>query len=214
METDLSNEEIRVLGCLIEKEMATPEYYPLSLNALMNACNQKSNRDPVVVYDEEMVRKALDDLMEKNFVWQSNVSRVPKYEERFVKDHDFIIQEAAVLCVLMLRGAQTTGEIRGRTERLFAFEDLEAVNNTLEDLISRGYVLKMARQPGRKEMRYSHLMSGVQPISNESVHSPSVAQTLPTDVDRVSALEKRVESLALELGEIKALFVEFKKQFE
>ncbi len=216
MEIVLSNEEIRVLGCLIEKEMATPEYYPLSMNALVNACNQKSNRDPVVVWDEETVYQAIEELKEKQLAWQSNLSRVPKYEEYFVKNNNFNPPEAAILCILMLRGPQTAGEIRGRTERLCSFENLEAVNNTLENLISMTHVIRLPRKPGRKEVRYCHMLND---NYKESAQTDVKTQNEPlkkntVDIDRIAALEEKVKSLSVEMDELKQLFKDFKRQFE
>lgn len=216
MELSLSNEEIRILGCLIEKEMATPEYYPLSMNALVNACNQKSNREPVVAWNEEVVSSAIEELKDKDFAFQSNLSRVPKFEEHFVRINNLNPPEAAVLCVLMLRGPQTAGEIRGRTERLFAFENLEAVNNTLENLISQKNVTRLPRQPGRKEVRYYHTLHNTSDESGDSaMDGPKHPATKPTaDSDRIAALEEKVASLSQELNAIKEMFTEFKRQFE
>ncbi|MCF6188412.1 MAG: YceH family protein, partial [Desulfobulbaceae bacterium] len=123
----LTDNEVRVLGCLMEKEMATPAYYPLSLNALTNACNQKSNRNPVVSYDEETVVEALNGLREQELARQSNVSRVPKYEQIFSQKFNLITREEAVICILLVRGPQTIGEIRNRSERLYAFQNLDEV---------------------------------------------------------------------------------------
>ncbi len=216
MDHILTNEEVRVLGCLMEKKMTTPEYYPLSLNALTNACNQKSNRDPVVTYDEETVLQAIDGLSKKQLAWESTLSRVPKYEERFDRDSNFNNQEAAVMCVLMLRGPQTVGEIRGRTERLHAFESLEEVNHTLKTLASIDRVVRMPRLPGHKEDRHMHLMCG-QPeetgaaVPVSPVHSP---RETSAETERLALLEEKVEALSSELGELKQLFLDFKRQFE
>ncbi len=216
MDSILTNEEVRVLGCLMEKKMATPEYYPLSLNALTNACNQKSNRDPVVSYDEETVLQAFDGLRKKQLAWESTLGRVPKYEERFDRDSNFNNQEAAVMCVLMLRGPQTVGEIRGRTERLHAFESLEEVNHTLKSLTSVDLVVRLPRLPGHKEARHMHLMCG-QPEETTGVPSNPV-QSPPRDTsaetDRLALLEEKVEALSEELGEVKQLFLDFRRQFE
>jgi hypothetical protein len=221
MKYELKNEEIRVLGCLIEKEMATPEYYPLSMNALVNACNQKSNRDPVVAWTEEDVFLAIENLKEKQLVWQSNLSRVPKYEERFIKVTNFIPEEAAVLCILMLRGPQTAGEIRGRTERLHAFESLDDVNDTLENLISLNHVVRLPRQPGRKEVRYYHLLSPAEDLSGKKEEETEAAKSIAedsgeTDVyqNRIIALEAKTDDLRKELEDLKNLFAEFKRQFD
>jgi hypothetical protein len=216
MDIMISDTEVRVLGCVLEKEMATPEYYPLSLNALVNACNQKSNRYPVVSYDEKTVAKSLDVLKEKQLVWQSNLSRVPKYEERFLKNCNFVNREASVLCVLMLRGPQTTGEIRGRTERLYEFKNLEEVNETLSDLEELGYIKKLERQPGRKESRYAHLLSGMpENLPEEMTPRPEpVTRDGHTENERLSKLEEDVKDLGRQLDELKNVFFGFKKQFE
>ena len=215
MEITLSNEELRVMGCLIEKEMATPEYYPLSMNALVNACNQKSNREPVVSWDEGLVYESVEMLKEKELVFQSNLSRVPKYEETFTKNNNLNPPEAAVLCVLMLRGPQTAGEIRGRSERLYAFGNLEAVNETLEDLISRNQVLRMQRQPGRKEVRYCHTLGSTD--EDHQVESPEQqiqAAGNTADVERIIALEEKVNLLSSELDILKKVVEDFRRQFE
>jgi len=155
MDFILTPEEVRVLGSLLEKEMSTPEYYPLTLNALMAACNQKTSRSPVVSYDEKTVLGALARLEKKRLVWQSSLGRVPKYEQSFVKNTKLINSEAAVLSMLMLRGPQTIGEIKAHTERLYDFADLEKVNETLLALIEAGFIVKSPRMPGHKE---SHLL--------------------------------------------------------
>ena len=216
MDRILTHEEVRVLGCLMEKKMATPEYYPLSLNALTNACNQKSNRDPVVTYDEETVLQAIEGLRKKQLAWESTLSRVPKYEERFDRDSNFNNQQAAVMCMLMLRGPQTVGEIRGRTERLHTFESLEEVNLTLKSLDTIDLVVRMPRLPGHKEARYMHRMCG-QPEEAETAVPASPVQTppdTPAETDRLARLEEKVEALSAELGEMKQLFLDFKRQFE
>jgi uncharacterized protein len=216
MDSLLSNEEVRVLGCLMEKKMATPEYYPLTLNALLNACNQKSNRDPLVVYDEGTVLQALDGLKKKQLALESNVSRVSKYEERFDRDRNFNIHEAGVMCILMLRGPQTVGEIRGRTERLCSFESLNEVTDTLESLGALGLTVRMPRQLGQKEARYSHLMCG-QP--EDTHHGVPVTQAPSTpdaaaEPGRIEVLEGKVAALSLELDDLKRTFLNFRRQFE
>jgi len=216
MDMILNDKEVRVLGCLIEKRMATPEYYPLSLNALINACNQKSSRNPVVVYDEETVLHAVTGLKEKQLAWQSSLSRVDKYEERFVRDLNLNNQEAAVICLLMLRGPQTVGELKGRTERLYRFDSIEAVNDTLESLASIDLVVRMPRQSGQKEARYSHLMCGQAEESDPAVSSPqpNAPEFPPADSERLAILENKVESLSSDLKELKQSFQDFKRQFE
>lgn len=210
----LTDAEVRVLGCLIEKELATPEYYPLSLNALQNACNQTSNRDPVVSYDEKRVTEAIERLKEKRLVLQENLGRVPKFEETFLKSANLVQREAAVLCVLMLRGPQTIGEIRGRTERLHAFEDLGAVQKTLQTLEEWGYVKLLPRQPGRKESRYAHLLSGP-PLEQEGKTEAAASEPpAPPANEQVAQLEAQVRSLREELESLKQTLFDFKKQFD
>ena len=145
---------------MMEKEMATPDYYPLTLNALLNACNQKSNRNPVVSFDEDVVLYSLNGLKESKMIRQSNISRVLKYEHIFANDLKLVAREKAVICILMLRGPQTLGEIRNRTERLYSLKDLDEVQETLSTLEDTKLVKKLPRQPGRKESRYTHLLSG------------------------------------------------------
>lgn len=216
MDIRLTSVEVRVLGSLIEKELATPEYYPLSLNALTNACNQKSNRDPVVDYDEATVESALDALIEKGLVSKTGVGRVPKYEEIFTREPNFINAESAVLCVLLLRGPQTPGAIRTRTARMFAFESLDDVLKTLANLEEWGFVERLPRLPGHKESRYGHLMSD----ESESVETPEDApgstpeSTADTQSHRIDQLEQTLASLSSDVADLKAAFEAFKRQFE
>ena len=169
MDWQLDAAELRVLGALMEKEKTTPEYYPMSLNALVNACNQKSNRDPVVTYDEETVETALDGLRNKGLSSRiSGGSRVPKHEHRFTERCNLGRREEAVLCVLMLRGPQTVGELRGRTERLYTFDDLESVENTLSRLAEIGFVKQLPRQAGYKEQRWAQLLAGDVEVAEEA----------------------------------------------
>src|SRR5271166_7067234 len=176
MEFRLTETEVRVLGALIEKDITTPEYYPLSLNALVNACNQKSNRDPVMALEEDAVRQALRSLSEQALVRSAGGdSRVPKFEHRLNELYNFHRHEIAVLCVLLLRGPQTPGELRTRAERMYAFEDLEAVHSALHLLMRREppLVKILPRQPGTKESRYMHLFSGetIPAIHEEAEHA-------------------------------------------
>jgi uncharacterized protein len=203
MDFQLDAVEARVLGSLLEKEVATPEYYPLSLNALVNACNQKSNREPVVQYDEDTVEAALDSLRNKGLALRSTGrdSRVPKHAQRFTEKFNFGRREAAVLCVLLLRGPQTTGELRGRTERLYTFDDLEAVESTLHRLAEIGFTKQLPRQPGTKEPRWAQLMCG-------DVEAAEVAAAAPVERgDRVARLEA-------ELAELRREFEDFRRRFE
>lgn len=208
----LNETEVRVLGCLIEKEFSTPEYYPLSLNALVNACNQKSNRDPLVSYNEETVLEALAGLKQKQLVFQSNAARVAKYEETFLNAHNFIGSEASVLCELMVRGAQTPGELRARTERLHDFKSPEELHEALNKLESYGYAVRLERQPGRKESRYGHLLCGkVDDKKNDPSAAPGL--TMPA-AERMAEAEEKIISLQHELEELKQAFLAFKRQFE
>jgi len=216
MDVLINDAEARVLGCLIEKEFSTPEYYPMSLNALVNACNQKSNRDPVVSYDEETVLRAIDGLKGKQLVFQSHAGRVSKYEETFLGSHNFIGSEGSVLCELLVRGPQTPGELRTRTERMHDFKSSEEFSEALSKLESYGYIVRLARQPGRKESRYAHMLSGraderESAVSVQSVHA---APALAGDAERMAALEQRVDGLQRDLQELKQAFLDFKRQFE
>lgn len=210
---DLTAMEARVLGSLIEKELATPEYYPLSLNALVNACNQKSNREPVVFYDEQAVREVVDGLVRKDLVFKSGVGRVPKYEELFTRKHNFVTRESAVLCVLLLRGPQTIGEIRGRTARLCSFESLEEVQETLDRLAEWQMVRQLPRQPGQKESRFVHLLRACPDAAQaEPVSAGGRDVGLESGCDR--KLEQQIEALRDELENLKREFQEFKGRFE
>ena len=213
METDLNTMEVRVLGSLIEKELATPEYYPLSLNALTNACNQKSNREPVVSYDEQTVQSVVDGLVQKGLIFKSEVGRVPKYEERFARKHNFITRESAVLCILLLRGSQTIGEIRGRTARLCTFESLEEVHETLNRLEEWHIVRQLPRQPGQKESRFIHLLAAEPEISEKEpvLITGSVAGP---ESEHDGKIEREIEALRNDLENLKRDFLEFKKRFE
>jgi uncharacterized protein YceH (UPF0502 family) len=220
-EIQFSEVAARVLGALVEKEITTPEYYPLSLNALLNACNQKSNREPVMNLDEDAVTAALRSLsvLELAGAADTNDSRVRKYEHRLGEAYNFTRPEIAVLCVLLLRGAQTPGELRGRGERLHHFEELSDVQAALQKLMARepALVKVLARQPGTKESRYMHLMSGdveVAPVEDarEQVRGSSAAESI--DRERIEQLESEVAALKNEIAELKQQFAQFRKQFE
>lgn len=216
----LTDVEARVLGCLVEKEITTPEYYPLSLNALLHACNQKSNRDPLMNLDESDVRGALRALGEQVLVRSAGGdSRVAKYEHRLADTFNFTRPETAILCELLLRGPQTPGELRSRAERMHLFEDLSVVLTTLKRLMEREppLVALLPRQPGMKEARYAHLLSGavdvretqaVQPISETRVSNNS------TDAAQVERLTTAFAELQKEIADLKREFAEFRKQFE
>lgn len=217
----LNPAEVRILACLVEKESTTPEYYPLTLNALTNACNQKSNREPVVSFEEKTVVRGIESLREKNLALMVTGagSRVPKYKHTFARRFQLSEPEVAVLCVLMLRGPQTVGELRGRSARLHAFADLSAVESTLTGLMSRGegaYVLKLPRQPGRKEARFAHLFCGEPELAEPEVLVNSEPATLEVraENERVTRLEEELTCVRTELEELKESFTQFRKQFE
>ena len=212
----LTEIETRVLGSLIEKDITTPDYYHLSLNALVNACNQKNNRDPVMTLDEAAVREALSSLQSKRLAGPASGadSRVTKFEHRLQEAFNFDRREIAIVCVLLLRGAQTPGELRGRAERMYRFEALEDVVSTLDKLAQREppLVLMLARQPGTKESRYMHLFSGEPPEG--AVARPPSPAPMTAGVDRVTKLEEEVARLRAELAEMQQQLAEFRKQFE
>ncbi|HEX8895890.1 MAG TPA: YceH family protein [Terriglobales bacterium] len=213
----LTDVEARVLGALVEKDITTPDYYPLSLNALVNACNQKNNRDPVMTLDENQVREALSGLEAMGLAGPASSadSRVTKYEHHLQDVFNFSRGETAVICVLLLRGPQTLGELRGRTERLHRFEDLEAVQAALQHLMRREppLAVMLPRQPGTKESRYAHLLSGEIPVAAPA--SRGVAA--PVDhgqQDRVSHVEEQVATLEREVSDLKQTVEALRKRFE
>jgi uncharacterized protein YceH (UPF0502 family) len=221
MAPQLSEIEARVLGALVEKETTTPEYYPLSLNALVNACNQKSNRDPVMMLEEEAVRQALRSLSDQAMARSAGgESRVAKFEHRLNELYNFHRHEIAVLCVLLLRGPQTPGELRTRAERMYAFEDLEAVQSALHLLMRREppLVKILPRQPGMKESRYMHLLSGgAAPMEHAATEHVAEGQTTSRnsqDGDRVAQLEAEIMELRRELNTLREQFAAFQKQFQ
>lgn len=214
MDFVLSDAEIRVLGALVEKEFTTPEYYPLSLNALVNACNQKTNREPVVSYDEGDVKDALNNLSDKDLVIVCGPrdSRVLKYDNYLADKLGLSAAETAVMCVLMLRGPQTPGELRARTERMHAFGELSEVEETLDGLASRAespLVTKLPRPPGRKENRYAHLLGG-----DVAVDSTEPDTGTESTREKVERLEAQMEVLLAEHEEFRREFAQFRKQFE
>lgn len=215
MEIVLDAIEVRVLGSLMEKELATPEYYPLSLNALVNACNQKTNRAPVFSLDEKSVAGALLTLKDKHLVFQSDASRVPKYWHNFTKQNNLIRREEALLCMLLLRGPQTAGELRSRTERLCSFESLEEVGQYLENLTTIGFVVRLPLQPGRKEPRFAHLLAGEpENIEQVSARQEPIMMTVTAESERLAELEKSVAHLKEEIAMLKSEFLAFRQEFE
>lgn len=215
MDILLTDVEVRVLAALIEKDVTTPDYYPLSLNALVNACNQKNNRDPVMNLDEDAVRQALHGLQEKRLAGPAGGadSRVTKYEHRLQEVFNFDRREIAVLCVLLLRGPQTPGELRGRTERMHKFGDLDEVQSALQRLAEREppLVKVLPRQPGTKEARYVHLFSA---DLRAWEAAPAPVKPPHPDGDRITQLEQQVAELRNDIAGIKEELASFRKQFE
>jgi hypothetical protein len=206
MALTLNPESARVLGCLIEKEITTPEYYPLSLNALINACNQKSNRDPVMTLDEDAVRLALRNLTDKGLARHAtSEGRVPKYEHDVNNALQLSRREVAVLCELLVRGPQTPGELRSRAERMYKFDSLDDVHSALQRLIERDPPLAviLPRQPGTKEARYAHTLLPIeaQAAFGEPAHAQQSARSGYDE--RIAKLEAEVQSLRTELEELK-----------
>ena len=224
MEIVLTELEARVLGCLIEKETTTPEYYPLSLNALVNACNQKSNRDPQMNLTESDVSQGLRGLGQYGLARSASTdSRVAKYEHRLAETFNFMRPETAILCELLLRGPQTPGELRSRAERMHPFEDLSLVHSTLKHLLERQppLVMLLPRQPGTKEARYAHLLCGPVETPMAATHEapPATAKDPAAggpgaDVERLSQLEGKLAHLENEVADLLRQFAAFRKQFE
>ena len=211
MNIELSREEARVIGCLIEKQITTPDQYPLSLNALTNACNQKSNRDPMMALDEPSVQHIVDTLARRHFVMEKSGfgSRVPKFQHRFCNSEygtlKFSPQELAIVCELLLRGPQTPGELRTRASRMAAFTATDAVEAALASLVERAdgpFVTRLPREPGRRDARYAHLFSGeVAAAASAAPHEAAAAAAAPSRLER---LEEEVRALRAELESIKA----------
>src|SRR5258708_18158365 len=218
MEFRLTETEVRVLGSLIEKDITTPEYYPLSLNALLNACNQKSNRDPVMQLDKDAVRDALEGLQQQRMAGPARGadSRVTKYEQRLQEVFNFTRPEIAVLCVMLLRSPQTSGELRGRAERLHRFEALEDVQAALQKLMQREPRLAkvLPRQPGTKESRYAHLLAGDVVEEEAPGQAGAALERNPANAERIAWLEDEVADLRREVSGVKDQLERFRKQFE
>lgn len=213
----LNETEARVLGSLAEKQLTTPEYYPLTLNALTAACNQKSNRDPVMSLDETAILAAIDSLRDKNLVYlfYGAGSRTVKYKHMLNGVFELEPPGVAVMTLLLLRGPQTVGELRGRSDRLYEFSDLDEVQETLDSLARRDepLIMKLERQLGQKEARYAHLLSGEINAAPPS-EAPERFTTTNASEDRIQALEHEVERLSKELASFRATFEEFRKQFD
>lgn len=208
MDFALDSVELRTLGALIEKESTTPEYYPLTLNALVAACNQKSNRWPVTEYTDQDVLHALAGLRSHGFAAEiSGSSRVLKYAQRFTEKINLGRRETAILCVLMLRGQQTLGEIKGRTERMYSFSDLDEVEMVVQKLILRpegALIQKLAPAPGMKEPRYAQTLGGTleQPVAAATA---TTSAATPATSDRIAAVEAEVAQLRTEVAELRRL---------
>jgi len=218
MDIILDDREIRILGCLIEKELTTPEYYPLSLNSLTNACNQKSNRNPALSYDEAVVEQGLESLQSKGLARKTFTagSRVDKYLHTILDKFDLSKQEIAVLCELMLRGPQTAGEIRSRAERMFSFETLDEVEETLRGLMDHdpALVILLPREPGRKERRYTQLLSATGNTVAADADQPAEPSATQVSADeRINRMEEELAKLRNEIEELKLAFAEFRAQF-
>lgn len=201
--TDLSEPEIRVLGCLLEKQRTTPDQYPLSLNSLRLACNQSTNRDPVVRYDEAIIRDALHRLERRGFArFTSGAgSRAPKFRHLLAEALPMSDAEQAVMCVLMLRGTQTPGELKQRTDRMHSFAGLDEVHQTLNGLIERKLVARLGRRPGQKEERYGHLLSGEAQVETSSEPDDFATTHSNGLAERVERLEREVAELRAALSE-------------
>jgi uncharacterized protein YceH (UPF0502 family) len=218
MSTIITETEGRVLGSLVEKQLTTPEYYPLTLNALTAACNQKSNREPVMSLGETEILAAIDSLRDKNLVYlfYGSTSRTVKYKHMLPNVFELDSAGVAVIALLLLRGPQTVGELRGRSDRLHEFSGLEEVQTTLDQLADRNepLVLRLERQPGQKEARYAHLLSGEIDQAAIAFESAAPRSGGSGSNERIEKLENEVESLRVELEGFKRDFAEFRKQFE
>ena len=223
MQLTLTTVEARVLGALIEKEITTPEYYPLSLNALTNACNQKSNREPAMQLEEGEIRKALNHLESQSLVRSIAESRATKFEHRLQEMYNFYRPEVAIICELLLRGPQTPGELRTRASRMHPFEDLQSVHSALQRLGQREppLVTVLPRQPGTKEVRYAHLMGETLPVAE--IREQSDKQAIQGELEdplgakervNVEALARDVAQLRQEISELREQFARFQKQFD
>src|SRR5450755_1269496 len=218
MDWQLDATEARVLGALLEKEITTPDYYPLSLNSLVNACNQKSNRDPVLTLDEDSVRDALRALHDNSLARSISAadSRVTKYEHRLQEAFNFDRREAALFCQLLLRGPQTPGELRTRAERMHPFDDLSEAQSALQRLMNREppLVKVLARQPGTKESRYIHLLSGDAKAVRATAGREVPAAVEREKMDEFSRLSSEIAELRRDMADLKEQFAAFRKQFE
>lgn len=214
----LNENEARILGSLVEKQLTTPEYYPLTLNALVNACNQKNNREPVMSLGESAVSTSVELLRDRNliYVFYGSTSRVPKYKHMLPSVYELEPSETAVMAVLLLRGPQTLGELRTRTERMHEFQGLGEVQETLDGLSRRDepLVVKLPVLPGQKEARFAHTLSGEIDIEALAAAHPTRTAVAGASADRIAKLEEEVTGLREEVESLKTTFEEFRKQFE
>lgn len=215
LDSPLTEVECRILGCLIEKQHTTPDYYPLTLNALLSACNQTSNRHPPVAYSESTVLDGLESLRHRQLVWMVSASgsRTVKYEQRLTESLHLSIQETAMLCVLMLRGPQTLGELRGRSERIYPFADLAETEAALQALVQaepEALAMKLPKLPGTKESRFAHLLAGQ--VEPEAV-AAAIEEEKTKNTPPLASLEAEVKSLRMELTELRAAFEDFVSKF-
>ncbi|MBX3300562.1 MAG: YceH family protein [Acidobacteria bacterium] len=218
MADQLNEIEARVVGALVEKQLTTPEYYPLTMNALVNACNQKNNREPVMHLDEPTVSAAIERLRDRNivYVFYGSSSRVPKYKHMLPSVYELEPAEVAVIAVMLLRGPQTPGELRTRTERMYEFESLGDVQETLERLMRRDdpLVVKLPVLPGQKEARFAHLLSGEPDVESLAASHPVRTSNQSGSTERITKLEEEVALLRTEVDSLLAEFSRFKQQFE
>ncbi len=197
---DLDAVEVRVLGCLIEKQRTTPDVYPLSLNSLRAACNQSTNRDPVVAYDEATIRDALHQLGRRRWTRFASGARAAKYRHLLDETPGLSVEEQALLAVLMLRGPQTPGELRQRVERLYSFRDHDALEATLAGLIDRGFISRHDRRPGQKEDRYAHRLS--EDVEDAPADTAPVTASAPPQESRLDRLEREVDELKRQVADL------------
>jgi uncharacterized protein YceH (UPF0502 family) len=217
MSMQITSVEARVLGSLVEKQLTTPEYYPLTLNALTAACNQKSNRDPAMSLDDTAILAAIDSLRDKNLVYlfYGSNSRAVKYKHMLPNVFELEPPAVAALTLLLLRGPQTVGEIRGRSDRLYEFSGIGEVQGTLDELANRSepLVVKLERLPGQKEARYAHLLSGPVDIASIAADQPRPAASA-TSNGRIETLESEIEKIKEEIAGLRLEFADFRRQFE
>jgi uncharacterized protein YceH (UPF0502 family) len=215
LESPFTLAETRILGCLMEKQHTTPDYYPLTLNALVAACNQSSNRHPVVAYNEAIVLEGLESLRHRQLVWvvSASGSRTVKYEQRLTESLHLSLQETALLCVLMLRGPQTIGELRGRSERIYPFADLaesEAAMQALVQTEPEPLAMKLPRLPGTKESRFAHLLAGTVEVEATEVSTAATEEEKANSALAIARLEAEVQALRVELAELRTAFNAFR----